>query len=542
MKDFRTLLFVLLISGMNLSGQNTFGPDQYACADGTPINIPCVGNGDWTNYQLIELGDGYFDGYAPFMCPWSMDYYPGPGDLANGQVNFCLALFNNWGDITFWDCITFFFIELPSVYAGEDQTIQEPDIVFLQGVATNYASVLWLTSGDGVFEDEANPETIYYPGFQDIIHGELSLSLFAEPYEPCTIVVMDELIIEISGTGNNSFFGPDQTVCEDIDHINLPCEVGSGFWVNYDFICYGDGYFDGYAPFMCPWAFDYYPGPGDLANAYVEFCLTLYYNDYPFMESDCIIYYFQALPSVNAGEDFTVQAGEEVSLNGYAENFSTTLWFTDGDGIFQGNTSLSTIYLPGTQDISNGSVNLCVAANAIMPCTGNTQSCLTLTINSSTCQELLLRKGWSGISLCLNPDSPSIEDIFDGLDDNLIIMYSADGMWFPQAGINTLGNWDNNSAYVIKVENNTNLSIAGYPLTNKTVSLQSGWNYLPVLTSIPINCNQLFSSVLNDVIIVKEIAGTKVFWPAGDINTLDSLYPGVGYLIKTSGNINISFP
>jgi hypothetical protein len=121
-------------------------------------------------------------------------------------------------------------------------------------------------------------------------------------------------------------------------------------------------------------------------------------------------------------------------------------------------------------------------------------------------------------------------------------MYSADGMWFPQAGINTLGNWDNNSAYVIKVENNTNLSIAGYPLTNKTVSLQSGWNYLPVLTSIPINCNQLFSSVLNDVIIVKEIAGTKVFWPAGDINTLDSLYPGVGYLIKTSGNINISFP
>lgn len=543
MRILRFLFIVLLgVLAIEVYPQDSFGPDQYSCADGNPINIPCVGNGDWANYQLIESGDGYFNGYAPFMCPWSIDYYPGPGDLQNGQVNFCLILYNSWGVISFYDCITFFFIEPPTVNAGEDQTIQEQDVVFLQGVATSYASVIWFTSGDGVFEDEVNPETIYSPGLQDILLGEISLSLFAEPIEPCALMVSDELTIEIAGMPNNNFFGPDQTVCENMYPINLPCEVGSGFWTDYDFICTGDGYFDGYAPWSCPWSLDYYPGPGDLANGYVEFCLTLYYADYPIMESDCITYYIQPLPSVDAGEDFTTQAVEEVSLTGYAENYSSTIWFTDGDGSFQNNTSLSTTYLPGAQDISNGSVDLCVAANAILPCAGSMQDCLTLTINSTTCQDLLLHQGWSGISLFLTPEDPLVEDIFNDPDINLIIMYSADGIYFPQANLNTIQNWDNNTGYVIKMQNEVNLSICGIPLQTKTVFLQSGWNYLPVLSSSPVNCMQLFSPVMDDIIIVKEIAGTKVFWPDANINSLESLHPGAGYLIKTEANMNITFP
>ncbi|MCF8365931.1 MAG: hypothetical protein K9H16_09120 [Bacteroidales bacterium] len=360
MRIFRFLFIVLLgVLAIEVYPQDSFGPDHYSCADGNPINIPCVGNGDWSNYQLIESGDGYFNGYAPFMCPWSIDYYPGPGDLQNGQVNFCLILYNSWGVISFYDCITFFF---------------------------------------------------------------------------------------------------------------------------------------------------------------------------------------QPLPSVDAGADITVQADEEVSLTGYAENYSSTIWFTDGDGSFQDNTSLSTIYLPGTQDILNGAVDLCVAANAVVPCAGIVQDCLTLTINSNTCQDLLLHQGWSGLSLYLAPDYPSIEDIFNDPENNLIIMYCADGIYFPQANINTLENWDNSTGYVIKMENEVSISVCGNPLQTKTVSLQSGWNYLPVMSSSPVNCMQLLSQVMDDIIIVKEIAGTKVFWPEANINTLDSLHPGAGYLIKTEANTIITFP
>jgi hypothetical protein len=53
---------------------------------------------------------------------------------------------------------------------------------------------------------------------------------------------------------------------------------------------------------------------------------------------------------------------------------------------------------------------------------------------------------------------------------------------------------------------------------------------------------QLFSAVMDDVVIVMEIAGTQVFWPEKNIHTLNSLQPGEGYLIKTGGNVIITFP
>nr|NQU91357.1 hypothetical protein [Bacteroidota bacterium] len=346
------------------------------------------------------------------------------------------------------------------------------------------------------------------------------------------------LTIIISSSG---FFGPDQTVCENIDHINLPCEVGSGFWADYD-LTYGDGYFDGYAPWDCPWSLDYFPGPGDQETGYVEFCLTLYYDDFPYFESDCIIYYFQNLPSVNAGEDITINANENAVLNASAENHSSFIWSTSGDGSFEDILILSTTYFPGPQDIISGQVEICLTAHPTEPCIGNVMDCLIVTILENTCQNFNLQNGWSGISINLIPENPSIEDILFGLEDNLVILYSTDGIYYPQGGINTIVQWDNNTGYVIKLENSTDFSVCGTQLETKTLTLEPGWHYLPVLSTIPVSCSYLFASVIDNIIIVKEIAGTKMFWPNAGIYSLDNLEPGKSYLIKLNSQVNITFP
>nr|NQU92484.1 hypothetical protein [Bacteroidota bacterium] len=162
--NMKKVAFVLLLLNVfinNSHSQDSFGPDQITCENVDHINIPCVGNGDWSDYYLIENGDGYFDGYAPFMCPWSLDYHPGPGDIENGYVDFCLLLYDNLGMITFYDCITYNFQELPIINAGEDQTIMEGDIASLAAFSENYAEVMWSTNGDGFFEDEWSLETDY---------------------------------------------------------------------------------------------------------------------------------------------------------------------------------------------------------------------------------------------------------------------------------------------------------------------------------------------------------------------------------------------
>lgn len=620
MKYFYVLMIVLLYSGMSLTGQNTFGPDQWVCADGSPINIPCVGDGNWSNYQLIESGDGFFDGYAPFMCPWSMDYYPGPGDVESGYVNFCLILYGSWGNITFYDCITFFLIEPPFAYAGENVSIcQDESYQLVNSYATSYGELLWWSYGDGIFDDPSIVNPTYTPGVNDINAGSVELELIAYPLDVCDYGYAESMTISIFERPYAILPTNDSLDCEFYNFQNeewmpIPLEFEAGAFNAVAWTTSGDGYF--YNPSAIPT--DYMLGNDDLMAGEVTLsvqlineCATSIFETTIFIPQQLINIETDGFVGISSFLDLSAIPVSEVlepieacvamisNQNGqsYIPHLSYQLgnWMPEGYKIkmncpgclalfgepIQNRTftiSGSQVFLPvlcespvDIEELFAGHLNSIIliydwgtgemyipdpgvppTLTTLLP--GKAYSLVTSNFglpfdiefpggnNANTSQEMLLRQGWSGVSLCLSPESPSVEDIFDELGDNLVIMYSNEGVWFPQEGINTLGPWNRNTSYVIKVENDQNLSISGSPLTDKTVSLQSGWSYLPVLTSTPVSCMQLFSSVMDDLIIVKEIAGTKVFWPARDINTLDSLQPGSGYLIKTSGNINISFP
>ncbi len=80
------------------------------------------------------------------------------------------------------DCAWVDYIELPTMYcttifAGpDDETCAGIDFQCM-GSATNLASALWETSGDGEFSDATALEPVYTPGMQDSLNGIATLTL-----------------------------------------------------------------------------------------------------------------------------------------------------------------------------------------------------------------------------------------------------------------------------------------------------------------------------------------------------------------------------
>jgi hypothetical protein len=63
-----------------------------------------------------------------------------------------------------------------------------------------------------------------------------------------------------------------------------------------------------------------------------------------------------------------------------AENYTSILWRTSGDGFFDDIHSINPIYSPGFQDIRNGSVNLYLTVTGIPPCNTPAEDSITLNI------------------------------------------------------------------------------------------------------------------------------------------------------------------
>jgi len=156
-------------------------------------------------------------------------------------------------------------------------------------------------------------------------------------------------------------------------------------------------------------------------------------------------------------------------------------------------------------------------------------------------QILNIPMGWSGVSTYLDPLNKGMDGIFAPYQNELIIMASMDGIYFPGQGINTLGNWDFQSGYQIKAEDDFEMSITGAKIQNPELALAEGWNLIPVLSSCDLEVENLFSGI-SSLQIVKEVAGTNLYWPAYNINTLGNLVPGKAYFVAAADAGTIVFP
>ncbi|MCF8364318.1 MAG: T9SS type A sorting domain-containing protein [Bacteroidales bacterium] len=163
-------------------------------------------------------------------------------------------------------------------------------------------------------------------------------------------------------------------------------------------------------------------------------------------------------------------------------------------------------------------------------------------VSTSAQQQVQISNGWSGISSYVEPLNPDFESVFSSVGDDLVILMGEDGFYWPGQNINTLGNWVNETGYKIKLLQEQNLTFTGSEMSLPVVSCDEGWSLIPVLTSCEVSPVDVFSYGLENLVIIKEAAGTEVYWPQLGIFTLQTLKPGKAYEMNLTGMASLYFP
>ena len=148
--------------------------------------------------------------------------------------------------------------------AGNDIPICEDNYAELNASALNYSSIEWISSGDGYFDDVNSLTAFYYPGDNDIISGQVTLTL--NVYSLACDMATDDLEVLISLMPYTDA-GEDGMICY-YETYQL-----SGYAENEESVLWtttGDGTFDD------PAILDpvYTPGQEDIDNGDVRLLLT----------------------------------------------------------------------------------------------------------------------------------------------------------------------------------------------------------------------------------------------------------------------------
>jgi len=161
-------------------------------------------------------------------------------------------------------------------------------------------------------------------------------------------------------------------------------------------------------------------------------------------------------------------------------------------------------------------------------------------------QTINIPAGWSGFSTYQTVYDPVVTNMFAPIANELAVMNDFDHVYSPLLGINTYGNWDHRYGAQIKMLSPVGIEVAGVPSSiygSNYVTLNVGWNYLPVLSSCNVSSADIFNALGSNLKIVKDIAGSRVYWPEYNIYTLNTLEPGKAYFIKIVDNPRtLNFP
>lgn len=167
---------------------------------------------------------------------------------------------------------------------------------------------------------------------------------------------------------------------------------------------------------------------------------------------------------------------------------------------------------------------------------------VTFTMNVLPSQLVDLPMGWSGVSSFLIPVDEDITEMFADAATKLEILYNFDGtVYYPGGNLIPENPWDMYAGYCLKMSQSVEMDFCGDYLQELTVQLQQGWNLVPMLSKNPVSSDFVFG--FNDNIqIVKQVAGWKVFWKEMGINTLGYVNPGKAYYVYCTAETIISYP
>lgn len=159
-------------------------------------------------------------------------------------------------------------------------------------------------------------------------------------------------------------------------------------------------------------------------------------------------------------------------------------------------------------------------------------------INYSTKESQLinLASGWDIISSYITPDSLTLEQIFEPIISQIDIVKDGDGnVFWPQFGVNMIGDFSNYKGYQVKSSSQSILEITGTRVFSDTclIEVPSGWSIIPYLRNQPDSINLALQSIHPSILIVKSWNGS-VYWPQFNLNQIQVMNPGKGYQLKSS--------
>lgn len=156
---------------------------------------------------------------------------------------------------------------------------------------------------------------------------------------------------------------------------------------------------------------------------------------------------------------------------------------------------------------------------------------------------IIIPVGWSGISSYAETTAwpPLIANVLAPISNELILIQDMQKMYYPAQNINTMFLWTDAHGYKIKMSEDAVLPMPGCPPTQVSIDLNTTWNLLPVMSASNVLLTDLFATTMDDLIVVKEIAGSRLFWPEWGIETLQVLEPGKAYYVAVSEDISVLY-
>lgn len=168
----------------------------------------------------------------------------------------------------------------------------------------------------------------------------------------------------------------------------------------------------------------------------------------------------------------------------------------------------------------------------------------SLTASSSMVQSINLTAGWGIYSSYIDLFEPSLDSIFGAIASDIVIIKNGLGMvYWPQWSLNAIGDWTVEQGYQINSAIQQSVDFEGMIITPEayTFVIPSGWSIMAYLRTSPGNAEVMLSSIVNDIVIVKNGLGS-VYWPQWNLNAIGDLLPGQGYQINVLSTQTYTYP
>lgn len=302
-----------------------------------------------------------------FGNPGSLNtsYTPSPADIANDSVVLYLT-----SSGSFYACpddedtIVIYFTEPPTVNAGADLVIcSNQNAININGSVTGATTTgNWSTSGTGAFSPtSSNLSTNYQVSSIDTTVGSLYLTLTSTNNGSC-LAEKDSILVTFLDPPSITITSSD-SICSSLTYFDLNGIMSSGYTPTWSS--------SGFGSILSPNSINtqYTISPVDTTLGYVDVFLASNAGICPVQE-DSIRVYFIDPPNVYAGPDQLVCDNEQVVLNGSIGGiFNSGNWSTMGTGNFYFDPGLlQTVYVPSSNDLSNGTVNIILTSDSLFGC------------------------------------------------------------------------------------------------------------------------------------------------------------------------------